>query len=121
MMQGSAGNYGIISRAQTVKIVLPSHGAYEAIKKPYQSPIAGKKSTAVGSRLRTHRPLLPTAGVTKEHQYYFNNMPTATDSENPNVQLKRNIFNHRQKYQMTARVCGGQGDIAASLNNYNVD
>ena len=115
---GAAGNHGFLSRAQTVKVVLPSNRGFEAGKKPF---LAGKKSTAVGSRLRTHRPLLPTAGVTKEHQYYFNNMPTATDSENPNVQLKRNIFNHRQKYQMTARVCGGQGDIAASLNNYNVD
>jgi hypothetical protein len=48
--------------------------------------------------------------VTKDHQYYFNNAPC--ESENPNVQLRKSKNNHRQKYQMTARVLGGHGDFA---------
>jgi hypothetical protein len=66
-MKGDNGdNNAMVQRAQTVKLVMPHHQPYGA-----KSPFNGKKSTAVGSRLRTHRPLLPTAPATKEHQFYF--------------------------------------------------
>ena len=86
-MRGDNGdNNALIQRAQTVKVVMPHHQPYNMNKKDYQPQFNGKKSTAVGSRLRTHRPLLPTAPATKEHQYYF------AQSNNANI-VKNQINN----------------------------
>jgi len=62
----------------------------------------------VGSRLRTHRPLIPTAPVTKEHQFYFAYSDKSNTVKNPNV-------GQRQKQQLFTARTGHCGDTSENL------